>query len=138
MAKFGAWTNGFIQINGTNLSDHCEQFDIEESMGVLNFDAHGDTTAIKTQGLKEHNVNARFYTDFAATKAIAILRPLFDNRSEFPILLKPASGSTSATNPQWSGNFFVSRFKPITGRHGENLMTEITLTPTTAFTYSES
>ena len=138
MAKFGAWTNGFLQVNGTNLSDHCEQFDIDQSVEALEFHAHGDIAKIKTPGLKDITVTARFYTDLAASKCMQILRPLYDNRTNHALLMKPASGTSTATNPQWSGNFFISKFKPITGKHGETVMTEVTFSPTSDLTYAEA
>lgn len=138
MAKFGAWNNAFISIAGVSLGDHCETFDPNETRRVLDFDAHGDTAGLKTGGLKDITLSARFYGDFAAASVNQTLRPLFDNATPAPVIIKPASGATALTNPQWSGNFFISKFSPMKGRHGDVLMTEVEFAPLTDLTYSET
>ena len=138
MAKFGVWANGFIQINGVNLSQQCESFELGQNRAGLDFHAHGDDTATKTSGLIDASFTARFFADFASGGSIKTLQPLFDANTIFAIIVKPASGATALGNPQWSGNFQVGRFDPLRGKHGEVLMIECAFNLVSKFVYSET
>ena len=41
MAKFGYWRNGFLEIAGVDMSDHCQEFSVAETTDELPNDAHG-------------------------------------------------------------------------------------------------
>jgi hypothetical protein len=136
MAKFGVWWNGYIQIAGVDLSNQCQSFELTQERPELDFHSHGDDFRLKTAGLIDAGLTARFFTDFGAGAVVATLSPLHSGNTVFPIIFKPASGSTSQTNPQWSGNYQIGRFNPMRGEHGAVLMTEVTFMPVTKVVYS--
>jgi len=138
VAKFGVWVNGFIQCNGVDLSNQCLSFELSQERPELDFHSHGDDFRLKTTGLIDVTVSARFFTDFAAGAVVATLSPLISGNTIFPIIMKPSSGATTTTNPQWSGNFQVGRFSPLRGEHGTVLMTEVSFVPVTKLVYSTS
>ncbi len=129
MAKFGCWKNGWIEVNGVVLSDHTQEINIEQSAAELPNDAMGDEVAIMTSGLFDWTITATFYQDFAAGSVDATLNPLYLNRSFFPVRIRPDSAATSPTNPMYSGTAVLVNYPPISGRHGQNLMTKAVFRP---------
>jgi hypothetical protein len=138
MAKFGVWSNGYIQINGVDLSNSCESFEPTQSRPSLDFHSHGDDFQLKTAGLIDAGLTARFFTDFAAGGNVQTLQPLMSGNTIFPIIYRPVNAAKSVNNPEWSGNYQIGRFDAIKGRHGEVLMTECTFMPVTKIVFATS
>lgn len=129
MAKFGVWKNGYIRVNGVDLSDHASEIRFAESSAEIPSHAMGDDYEFNKPGLFRITCTARFFQDFAAASVDATLNPLWANRSEFGLLLRADSAATSSTNPAYSGLAFIANYSPIGGTHGDNLMAEVTFSP---------
>jgi len=132
LARFGCFKNGFIEINGVNLSDHCTEFSIEDTAEELPDHAHGDDVAQITPGLFNWRVTGKFLQDFAAGSVDATLYPLKNNRTKFAIRMRPDAGVVSPTNPMYSGMAYLTRYAPLQGPHGQNLMSDFTIGPASA------
>ena len=133
MAKHGPLKDGLITIAGTDLSDHCAEFTLNTSTAELENSAMGDYTDFKTPGLLSWSVEAKFYQDFAGGSVHSVLEALRAQLATLgvppvaPIVMRASkTNSLSATNPQWSGDVFVAKYKALGGKHGENLMVEVT------------
>lgn len=129
MARFGCFKNGWIEVNGVVLSDHCTEFGLEESAEELPNHAHGDDIAQVTPGLFNWTIRATFLQDFASGSVHRTIRPLFAARSSFPIRVRPDSAAVSATNPMYSGMAYCMTYQPVRGPHGQNLTTEAVFRP---------
>ncbi len=134
MAKFGPLKDGFISIAGVDLSDHCAEFTLNTSTAELENSAMGDYTDFSTPGLLKWSVEAKFYQDFASGSVHSVLEALRAQLATLgvppvaPIVLRPSkTNAVSATNPQWSGDIFISKYPPLGGKHGENLMVAVTM-----------
>lgn len=124
-------------VAGVNLSDHCESFTFTESTQELRHDAHGDNFQYNTPGLKQHSLSARFYNDFASGSVYATLKALYATNPPalHNVVVKQDSGANSATNPAYSGSYFIQSMSPVLGgRHGDNTMIDVTWSPAGAVT----
>jgi hypothetical protein len=100
VAKF-VLRDGFIQVNGVNLSDHCSSVTVESSAEDV------DLTAFTTagyrefgQGFKDATVTATFFQDYAAASVHQTLQPLYDAGGTFSVYVKASQATVSATNPR--------------------------------------
>ena len=133
MAKYGSFKDALLIINGYDLSDHCAEVTLNTSTAELENSAMGDYTDYKTPGLLTWSIEAKFYSDFAAGKVHECLENLRAQLASLGVpptalfnLRASKTNAVSATNPLWSGSVFVAKYKPVGGKHGENLMTEVT------------
>jgi hypothetical protein len=100
MAKF-TLKDGFIQVNGVNLSDHCSSVTVETTADDIDF------TSFTTSGYREFGVGFRdatitatFFQDYAATSVHQTLQPLYDSGGTFSVYVKSTQAATSSTNPR--------------------------------------
>jgi len=129
MAKFGSWRNGFIEIAGVDLSDHCREFSVSGSMDKLANDTHGGSTQEITPGLEDWTVKGKMLQDFAAGSVHATLNAAFKNRTLVAIRWRASSAATSTTNPMYSGAGYVTEYVGFQGAHGDNLEANFTVSP---------
>ena len=122
---FGCWKNGFLKVNGVDLSDHVREMNLEISVAELPADTHSDTATKVVAGLENWQFTVNFLQDFAAGKVDATLRGSglgTAGHSPFPIeCAADAGASISSTNPRYSGLVILSAYKPFGGPHGGNL-----------------
>jgi hypothetical protein len=102
MAKF-VMKDGYVQVNGVDLSDHCSSVTVESTADDV------DLTAFTTAGYREYGVGfksatitATFFQDFATSSVHATLQPLYDTGGTFTVNVKASQAATSATNPRIS------------------------------------
>jgi len=79
--------------------------------------AMGDTFVSRTGGLKSGTLSIDFQQDFASSEVDATLFPLLGTTTAF--VIKPTSGSVSATNPSYSGSVLVNQHIPVANAVGE-------------------
>lgn len=95
--------DGYIQVNGVDLSDHCSSVTVESSADDV------DLTGFTTAGYREYGVGFRtasitatFFQDYAAASVHQTLQPLYDSGGTFTVNVKPTQSATSSTNPRIS------------------------------------
>lgn len=126
-----------LVVNTVDLSDHVTEARLEAGAEMIDVTALGatDTGRIFIPGLKTWTLNVTFQQDYAANKVDATLSAMLGG-SPVTITLKPATGSTSATNPEWSGSFVLESYTPVGNRVGELQTTEAVFRPAGAITRS--
>ena len=129
MAKFGMWRNGFLEIAGVDMSDHCTEFSVQEKEVELPNDAHGDFVACVTPGMEEWTLQAKFLQDFASTSIHFTLRNAKQNRLPVSMRYRADKGITSALNPMYSGSAYVTAYTGFQGKHADNMLADATLRP---------
>jgi len=120
MAKF-VLRDGFIQVNGVNLSDHASSVTVESSADDI------DLTAFTTagyrefgQGFKDATVTATFFQDYAASSVHQTLQPLYDAGGTFAVYVKASQATTTSTNPRIElGTARMFGYSPLAGAVGD-------------------
>lgn len=118
--------NGYVSINGVDLSDHVKKATLNYSAEMLDDTVMGDDTKSNMAGLKEWSVDIEFLQDYAASEVDATLFDLV-GADAFPIILKPNGSTTSTTNPKYTGNAVLESYSPMDGSVGDIASTSITL-----------
>ena len=116
MAKF-VLTDASLVINSVDLSDHVASVTLELNSEEIDTTSFGSTFMSKTGGLKSGTLNIDFQQDFASSEVDQTMFPLFGTTTTF--VLKPTSGSVSATNPSYSGSILVNQHIPVANAVGE-------------------
>lgn len=131
MSIFGVWRDGFLQINGVDLSDHAREITLDTSLAELPDNVHGDFVAKIRAGLEDWTISATFLQDFAAAEVDDTLQTLMQAGETAINIVVGADKTTavSSTNPRYSGQAIMSSYSPFHGPHGSNLEATATFRP---------
>jgi hypothetical protein len=124
MAKIVS-TNGFVSINGVDLSDRVKKFELTYNAELLDDTAHGATTRSRVGGLKNWSLAIEFFQDYAVGEVDATLFGLVG--TTFTVIVKPVNTTTAPTNPQFSGTGILESYPPIAAPVGEVSMANVTI-----------
>lgn len=119
MAQFRL-TNGYVSINGVDLSDHAFSLDISqerEQVEISGFNSGGYKSFLP--GSSDETVTIGFRQDFASSKVHQTLEPLYSNSSTFVIVIAPNGSSITSTNPAFSGTAAIFNYQGLNGSFGE-------------------
>ena len=98
----------------------------------------GDTFQSNAAGLATWSVSVEFLQDYAASKVDATLQPLLGIGTTAALVIKPTSGSVSATNPSYSGTGILESYNPVGGAVGDQAMASATFQSASALTRATS
>lgn len=116
MAKFVA-TDYNIEIGGTDFSTSLAAVTLDISSEEQETTAFGSDWRQRIGGLKDAEVTLDFHQDFAAG---SVDETLWDNLGgTVAIVIKPTSGSVSASNPTYSFNALVTQTQPYANSVGD-------------------
>jgi hypothetical protein len=120
MAKF-VLRDGYIQVNGVNLSDHCSEITVESSADEVDLTAFGSAAYREFgQGFKDATISATFFQDYAAASVHQTLQPLYDAGGTFALYVKATTSATSSTNPRMElGTARMFGYNPLAGAVGD-------------------
>jgi len=128
MAKFGRFLDAEVTFNAVDLSAFVRSVQVEESTEVLETQAMGNTTRVKTQGFLDWTATVEFYQSFYTSEVNQTLDPLYRNGTEFVFtVMANLTDGISTENPKYTGTAILSSFQPISGAHGEVLMSSVTV-----------
>ena len=116
MAKFAA-TDYFVSINGTNFADSLNSVELAEEADNLETTAFGSTWRTRIGGLKQASLTLNFMQDFAAGSVDATLNPLLGSIAT--VIIKPTSGTVTATNPSYTMTALVTQYSPFASSVGD-------------------
>lgn len=121
----------FVEINGVDLSDHCESIEIsieKDEVEATTFATGGGTEQM--HGLKQDSFQVTLHTDYAVGSVNATLQPLLDGELEFPVVIRPnASASVSATNPNYTADCKLFSLPALSGSPGDLAKVQVDLKP---------
>jgi hypothetical protein len=106
-----------------NLSDWCTSVTLKIEVDDQEDTAMGDDYRSRVGGLKDWSIDLDFNADFAANAVDQTLFALLG--TSIAVTVKPTSGTTSATNPQYSGNVLVTEYSPVDGGVGDLATTSV-------------
>lgn len=118
--------NCVTTVNGVDLSDHCSSVELalkKDSVDTTNFSGGGWE---QQQGLEKDQFTFEFQQDFSAAEVDSVLYPLYESGNEFTVTLKPAVGSNSVTNPQYTATCILLEYTPLSGKPGQLSTTKVT------------
>ena len=116
MAVFVA-TDYNIKINGVDYSTNLTQAELSVEADDVETTAFGSTYRNRIGGLKQGSLNLQFNQDFAAAGIDSVLFPLLGTAAT--VVIKPTSGTVSASNPTYTFNALVVSYTPIAGSVGD-------------------
>jgi len=117
MATF-VYTDASVTVNTVDLSDHVKSCTLNYEAEMLDDTVMGDTTRSNIAGLLNWSLDVEFLQDFAAAKVDATLFALIGSAA-FTVIVKPTSGSVSATNPSFTGSAVLESYPPMSGAVGD-------------------
>lgn len=118
--------NAYLLLNSVDLSDHVKSLTINYDADQQDDTAMGDNTKSVKGGLKNWSASVEFHQDFATGKVDPTLFSAVG--TTVPVVMRPDTGSISATNPSFSGNVHVGGYGPLNGAVGDMMGTSIELT----------
>lgn len=95
-----------ITIGGVDLSTVCKAITLKKTYDTKEAMAFQQTAKSQAVGLPSVTLDVDWYGDFAASGLNATLEPLAGTSAAYAI--KKDSGATAATNPEYSGNVYIS------------------------------
>ena len=116
MAKFVA-TDYDITISGVDLSTSIAAVTLDVTAEEQDTTAFGATYRTRIAGLKDGSLSLDFHQDFGSGAVDATLFPLLGSAVAF--VIKPTSGTVSATNPTYSGTAVVTQYQPFASSVGD-------------------
>lgn len=108
MATSTYLSNPVVTVNSIDLSDQCTGATVNINYDQLEATAFGDTSRKYVSGLGAHSVTLDFYASFASSETWATLKSLVGTSTN--VIVKPAVGADSATNPglTFTGTFLAA------------------------------
>lgn len=116
MAKYVA-VDHKVTINGTDYSDDIAAVTFDITADEAETTAFGSGWRSRIGGLKDASVSIDFHQDFGAGAIDSVLFPLLATVAT--VVVSHQSGSASATNPAYAGEFLVTQYSPFTSSVGD-------------------
>lgn len=95
------WRNAYLAINGTDYSADVAELTLNYTSEMLDKTAMGNTSRIKTGGLKNWSLAAKFHQDLTSGHIGAVLFALVGTTS--CVEVRPNNSCSTAINPSYSG-----------------------------------
>ena len=137
MATFVLY-DAFVSIAGVDLSDHVRSVTVDAGQNLVDDTAMGDAFVSNAAGLATWSISVELLQDYASSKVDATLEPLLGIGNTAALVVRPASGSVSATNPNYSGTGILESYNPIGGAVGDQAMASATFQSASALTRATS
>jgi hypothetical protein len=120
-------SNPSVTINSVDLSDQCTAATITYTVEALENTAFGSTARTYTSGLANNSVTVTLYQSYAGSETEASIYSLVGTTTT--LVLKPASGAVSATNPSYTlTGAYLESHTPINASLGELSTIDLTFT----------
>jgi hypothetical protein len=123
MAKL-VLTNASVSIGGTDLSTSITNITLETKYDIIETTTFGNTAKTRVAGLADNSISLDFLQDFAASLVEATIYPLLGTVQT--IIVKPVSGTTTTTNPQYTVSALISDWTPLKGAVGQLATASVT------------
>lgn len=122
MPKFVA-TTVTTTVNGVDFSANLAQVELSIESDDVETTAFGSDWRSRIGGLKQASLTLSFHSDFGAGSTDTLF-PLLNTLAT--VVIKPTSGTVSATNPTYTGTFLVNAYSPIAASVGDLATFDVT------------
>jgi len=116
VAKFVA-TDYSITINGASFSSSLAAVTLDITIEEQDTTSFGNTARTRVGGLQDASLSLDFHQDFAAGAVDAVLYPLLGSYAT--VVIKPTSGTVTATNPTYTAVCLVTQYQPFASTVGD-------------------
>ena len=116
MAKFAA-TDYVVTIGTADFSTNLNSVELSQEADDLETTAFGSSWRTRIGGLKQASLTLNFMQDFAAGSVDATLNPLLGSIAT--VVIKPTSGTVTATNPTYTMTALVTQYSPFASSVGD-------------------
>ena len=116
MSKFVA-TDYNVTINGANFSNNLAAVTLDITAEEQETTAFGSTFRSRVSGLRDATITLDFQQSFGAAAVDATLWPLLGTNAT--VVIRPTSGTITATNPSYTGVFLVTEYQPYASSVGD-------------------
>jgi hypothetical protein len=116
VAKFVA-TDYNITINGTSFSSSLAAATLDITVEEQDTTSFGNTARTRIGGLQDASLSLDFHQDFGSGAVDATLFPLLGTNAT--VVIKPTSGTVTATNPSYSAVCLVTQYQPFASSVGD-------------------
>ena len=125
MATSTYLSNPLVTVNSVDLTDQTTAATVTHRFDQLEATAFGDTDRKYVKGLGNHEVTLSMYLSYAASETYATLSSLVGTTTN--IVVKPATGSESATNPGFTlTGAFLAEMPVLNATMGELSTVDVT------------
>jgi hypothetical protein len=146
MAKY-LLTDGYVEILAPNsggtpgtvdLSNHCFSLDVPLTREQVDVSGFSPTAAREfLPGVRDERMTIGMLQDFGRTLNHGLsldetLNSLYSSGTQFPITVRPTSGTVSVTNPSYKGTVALFDWNPLAGQLNARGETNVTFIATTA------
>ena len=128
--------NASVTINSVDLSDHCKSVTINQGAESLDNTVMSNTTRSHLGGLFTWSIDIEFEQDYASSSIDQTLNALVGATTTF--IIKSDAGTTTATNPKWTGTGLVTSYQPVGGTVGDLHLTKLHLDSASVLTRGTS
>ena len=123
MAKFVA-TDYKVTINGGTVSSSLASVELPIEVDEQETTSFGSQWRTRIAGLKSGSITLEFHQDFASGAIDSILYPLLGTNAT--VVVVPTSGTVTASNPSYSGEFLVTSYTPYASTVGDLATVSVT------------
>jgi hypothetical protein len=95
----------------------------KDEIDTTNF---GGTGRERAAGLKDDSFTLNFQQDFDASSVDDVLFPLYDQETEFTVIVRPTSAVVGTSNPEYTGTCILLEYQPLSGDVGSLSETSVT------------
>ena len=125
MATTTYLSNPVVTVNAVDLTDQCSAATFTHRFDQLENTSFGKTARTYQAGLGNHEVTLTLYQSYASSETYATLAALVGTTTT--VIVKPATGSESATNPGFTlTGCFLAEMPVVNATMGELSTVDIT------------
>lgn len=118
---------GFVEIDATDLSDHCSSISLESTFDEVDLTGMGGNYKEYGQGMGDLTLTLDVFQDHASASVDDTLWPLSQTGEAFDVVLRTDDGVVSATNPEYRFSGKLFSYSPISGSVGDANTTSVSI-----------
>lgn len=121
--------NAYVSIGGTDISAEVASVTLKMEYEEVECTAMGDTARHGIPGMQVSSIEVECNQNYTDNLLDELLYGWVGSASAQAIVIKPNAGTTSASNPKWTGNGRIYGYQPIQGAVGDLAKVSFTIKP---------
>lgn len=128
MAKYVV-KGGTVLIDNVDLSTHVRAVEVKREKAKIDATGlNGPGAMDNVQGLSDEEFTFTFMNDHDPGAVDDVLNPLYEDETDFAVVVRPFAGAASTTNPEYSCDTCrLFTFSPISGNVGALSESQVTI-----------